>query len=989
MMLLLFVDPISWTAIFVSLAFSAASYAIQRIFAPKPPKITRGQQSGEVFIQNADEGSPVPEIYGAAPSQTCVSATWTNLTNAIINSAGNLEKNAGLDECYTDASGPGDGGAWSIQTITGGNWEVLWTFGPEAGPSGRSFLGVTDGVFSLDHADWHIAIHVSTEENTSGTPHPINSIFVYKGSGANVAYSDGTWDEGHTLRIRCLDGTITCWHNTNLLYSTTDLPTYPVRVVASMACLNSTVENVKIVTPSVDNKGGIKTAGTIIWAKEPYKVVTREKKGGKGAPKQTVETITYYTDLAILIGRGRLRLKKLWANADLILDFTAAIGSPTGALDPNGTDTAAYSQDSFPIGFGFSQAVAYAGWLAIQTYGTPNGTFRWYDGAWDQLPDSLIEADVGVDQVSAYRGFAYVVVEGFNISKYGGIPTFSALVENMDYGTLEEIADHLCDRVDVEPGDRDFSVFSAQQVRGLYVGQQQSPRQTLELAAMPYAADYYETIDGTLKGVYFGGSSIKVIATNDLGAAEGEQSTVGGEQGSKIEFSLIDDAQVPRQITVTAFDPYKDHELTAQHAYRMQGFSAGVENVALPMALSPDEIRQSAERLLYQRHVERESVSIKLPWKYGYLEPTNIIQVTSGGITHRLRIAQISGALPGPVEFQCVADQSEVYTQTIAGTSGDGYTPPTVRVPVESLAILMDTVMLRDSDNEAGYYAAIVPRDDGGWSGAGLYRDRGAGYELVERFFVPAIAGVTTASVTSLANNSLDVTSIITVDLYGTTATLESVTESELVNGANAALIGDAQVFQFMTAVQVGGYSNRWTLSNILWSRRGSDHAITTHASGSRVVLLDGAVQFIQNDLSERGTARNFKAATSGLAIATVAPTSFTWDARTLKPLSVVDATGSRDGSNNLTINWKRRTRLGGHWADSIDVPLGEETESYEIDIMSGVTVLRTITATSETVGYTAAEQTTDGLTPGDPVEVNIYQISALVGRGFVRNASV
>ena len=114
--------------------------------------------------------------------------------------------------------------------------------------------------------------------------------------------------------------------------------------------------------------------------------------------------------------------------------------------------------------------------------------FRWYQGDWDQLPDSLIESDVGVDQVSAYRGFAYLVIENFNISKYGGIPTFSALVENMDYVTLEEIADHLCDRVDVEPGDRDFSVFTSEQVRGLYVGQPQSPRQTLEIAATPYGA---------------------------------------------------------------------------------------------------------------------------------------------------------------------------------------------------------------------------------------------------------------------------------------------------------------------------------------------------------------------------------------------------------------------------------------------------------------------------------------------------------------------
>lgn len=996
--LCLLVEPFSWTAFFISLALSAASYAVQRVFGPKPPKVTRGQMQGDLFIQNADEGNPIVEIFGGAPGTAVRSATWTNLTKATVNNSGNLENdNTGSDNCFTDASGTGDSGGWTVQTITSGDFEISWKFGV-----GRSFVGLTNGSFSLDFTQWDYCLHLSTEANTSGTPHPANSLFVYEGSPPNKAFLDGVWAEGDTMRITCESGVVKYWHKQTLIYTSLTAPSYPLRVVASMACHDSTIEELAIVTPGADTQGGIKTAGTVVWCKAPRKVVTKEKKGGKGAPKQTVETITYYTDLAILFGRGRLRLKKLWANADLIIDLDAGIGSATGVVDSGAGGSTAYSQSTPPSATSGDNSPRTFWGIRLTT--DPNGTMsgtvgagggasmRWYEGNYDQLPDSLIQSDVGAANAPAYRGMALLVIENFNISKYGGVPTFLATVENMDYDDLAEIAGHLCDRVGIEPQDRDFSVFNGEQVRGLIVQQPQAPRQTLEVAAVPYMAQFYEAVDGLLTGCYLGGASVVTIAQNDLGMQDGDSVSTGGEMGALLEFSLLDDNQLPRQLNVTAFDPYKDHESITQAAYRMTGFSQGVENVSLPMALGPDEARQAAERLLYMRHVERENGALKLPWKYGYLNPTDIVQVVSGGLTHRLRVSAINGAMPGVLEFQCAADQLETYSQSIAGSSGTGYTPPTVAVPVESIAFLIDSVILRDSDDRAGYYAAVAPKSAAaGWGGAVLYRDRSSGYEVVERFPAQAVAGVISGLVTSQDPAVWDETTTITVDLYGTEATLESVTEAEVLNGANAAIIGDNQVFQFQNAVQVGGYDNRWTLSRILWGRRGSDHSAGTYASGSRFLLLDGAVLFVENSLTELGIARNFKAVTAGFSITDTASTSFTWNANGLKPLSVVDVQGSRDGSNNLTVTWVRRSRLGHETPYAgADLPLGEQYERYELDVMNGSTVIRTITVNdATTASYSAADQTTDFGSPQASITIKIYQISATVGRGFERSATV
>ena len=63
-------------------------------------------------------------------------------------------------------------------------------------------------------------------------------------------------------------------------------------------------------------------------------------------------------------------------------------------------------------------------------------------------------------------------------------------------------------------------------------------------------------------------------------------------------------------------------------------------------------------------------------------------------------------------------------------------------------------------------------------------------------------------------------------------------------------------------------------------------------------------------------------------------------------------------------------------------MPLGEEQESYEVDIMSGSTVKRTLTATSSNVTYSAADQTTDFGSPPSSLTVRVHQLSEIFGRG-------
>jgi hypothetical protein len=107
-----------------------------------------------------------------------------------------------------------------------------------------------------------------------------------------------------------------------------------------------------------------------------------------------------------------------------------------------------------------------------------------------------------------------------------------------------------------------------------------------------------------------------------------------------------------------------------------------------------------------------------------------------------------------------------------------------------------------------------------------------------------------------------------------------------------------------------------------------------------------------------------------------------------LRPLSPVHIRGSR-ASGDLTIRWVRRTRVGGDTWEGPEVPLGEEREAYEIDILDGTTVKRTLSVTSPTVLYSAADQTTDFGAPQPSLTVRIAQLSASRGRGQARTAVI
>ena len=200
------------------------------------------------------------------------------------------------------------------------------------------------------------------------------------------------------------------------------------------------------------------------------------------------------------------------------------------------------------------------------------------------------------------------------------------------------------------------------------------------------------------------------------------------------------------------------------------------------------------------------------------------------------------------------------------------------------------------------------------------------------------------------------------------------------------------EILQFVDVVDNGGGS--YTLSDLLRGRRGTEWAVDQHVAGETFVLLTtSTILDLVNQSSQIGLEQLIRAVTVGQQLANAIERACTANSVRLLPFSPVHITAVRDGgTSDIDLGWTRRDRLAGDWVNGGGLPMSEDTEEYEIDIIDpvGPTVVRTVTSlSSPSYTYTLADQTTDFGGAATNFDVEIFQISATVGRGYPGEANI
>jgi hypothetical protein len=170
---------------------------------------------------------------------------------------------------------------------------------------------------------------------------------------------------------------------------------------------------------------------------------------------------------------------------------------------------------------------------------------------------------------------------------------------------------------------------------------------------------------------------------------------------------------------------------------------------------------------------------------------------------------------------------------------------------------------------------------------------------------------------------------------------------------------------------------------------------------GARVVVLDATLASLPISEADLGLPWNWRIGPASRSVSdeTFVATSFTPEGVGLRPFSVahVEQPWRKPRSTgelaHLTIRWTRRSRaLAADSWGAVEVPLIEDSEAYEVEILDGAAVKRVLSATTTSAIYTAAHQTADWgapLGPGDTLDIRIYQLSALIGRGAAKTITL
>ena len=482
-----------------------------------------------------------------------------------------------------------------------------------------------------------------------------------------------------------------------------------------------------------------------------------------------------------------------------------------------------------------------------------------------------------------------------------------------------------------------------------------------------------------------GQNPVLSVPETDLGQAR---------DNTEMQLMLGQEQDVPKSVEIVYVNPFTDYQQGTQKKIRHSRTkkTLNLTSVSLPIVMTASQAAQLAQKMMWTAESQRRAYNTNF-WKalYMRLDPCDVIQFAYHGMELVGRVTESTVGQNFVSAIKLGGEDSNSYVSTVTGNEGQ-FVGQTLTGIVNTLLWMLDLPYLRDVDADAtgntGYYFAMAPSATGTWSAGVLY-------ESANNTTFNQVDSVTTSISYGIAQNVLaapqspaswDYTSVLTLKMVQGAAPTGD-TPLDVLNGTNVAVLYPSlEIIQFTTVTD--NPDGTITLSELLRGRRGTEWACAAHYVGEKVLFpLTGGIKHEQVPLSDINSQLYYKGVTAGQDINAGTTQTVTLVGRDLKPYSPTTPVGQLS-AGNWTIGWNRRTRLGGNLADLTGVvPLAEDGQGYQVDILKlvsgNLTVVRSFVVVTNSVTYTAAQQTTDFGSPQTSIQVNVYQISGQVGKGF------
>ncbi|EKE45187.1 hypothetical protein OCGS_0882 [Oceaniovalibus guishaninsula JLT2003] len=549
--------------------------------------------------------------------------------------------------------------------------------------------------------------------------------------------------------------------------------------------------------------------------------------------------------------------------------------------------------------------------------------------------------------------------------------------------SLAALVRHLCLRAGLAESRIDVNgLWGA--VEGFAITALESPRASITTLARHFGFDAVET-EGVIRFAMRGRAAVASVSPDDLVAA--------GE-GDVLELTRGQETELPQALKWQVARADEDYDAAQVEARRITVDTTRIASESFPMAVPPEEAERRCRRALMEAWTGRESAVFRLPPSRLALDPADVVSFVHDGRAVPLRVFSIADADARGVE--AIRQDREAYDLPPGAPRPSALSQAVVFGAPE--AVILDLPQLTEDQAAHRPFAAAhaVP-----WPGEmAVFRSPSTdGFQLLTRFGTRARIGALVSDFYAGQTSRFDLGNVLVVDLLS--GTLESVTDLTLFGGANALAIESAPgVWEI---VQAGAAEliapGRYRLTRLLRGQRGTEGAMGNPTpAGARVVVLDDSLASLPIAEVDLGIPWNWRIGPASRPVSdeTYLAQSFMPAGVGLRPFSVahVEQPWRRPRApGDLTIRWTRRSRtLAADSWGGLEVPLGEDLEAYEVEILDGATVTRVLSANTTSAVYTSAQQTADWgapLAPGDTLNIRIYQLSAPVGQGAPKSVTL
>ena len=431
------------------------------------------------------------------------------------------------------------------------------------------------------------------------------------------------------------------------------------------------------------------------------------------------------------------------------------------------------------------------------------------------------------------------------------------------------------------------------------------------------------------------------------------------------------ETELPASVRLGYVESGLDYRTAAVAQKKLGTGSAREISFNLPAALGQPLAQTRVDVALEEAWVARETAQFILPPQFAKLEAGDVLTIGQ----NQWRIRSIHDGAARKIE--AVAYDISVYDPPPAADR-------LVTVPNPTVYGNADYVMVDLARNSASAAPWIAAQSTPWPQGLALYRKTGPSSFMFNRTLNQQ--GTIATTLTDLPqglNDRVDFHSSLDVEMRA--GALASISRDSLLGGGNLTALG-AEIIQFETAELIA--PNIYRLSGLLRGLFGSTSE--TNLAGQDFVLLNDAVVQPNVSLTEAGLTTTWRLGPQNLdhGHSSFVEFEFTCGLRALRPLAPVQLKNATDATG-VSLNWIRSTRVNGDSWELSEVPLGEDSELYKLDILNGTNVVRSVMMAVPNYLYAMADMTADFGSVPSSFNMQVSQVSEAFGSGAILERTI